>query len=312
MDVVREILEFLQKKVLAKDSGISADIKQIGKCSHNKRIAFVDGGNAEIMKAPNFSLQFVRVCAVLFQGNARSKIVKNEFYVLAHASGCGDLRYKAEVFPANDALAKALEFDALDCTIRNGTEKADISRIGSIARRFAELRLAEQVLADADVIVLDGSLKCLVTNEKMLMQSLCNAGAAKGAIICALSKTSDALTSNGSSIVGQIGSMLKSEGYVEQDDVFFAKLNRKSKYVFSFEIYAGQNVSGVLGMLSQNACDASFPGYPYGLILADKFARVSTDEKSYLLMLFQARAGKQWAVIENHINATNAHGMLDR
>ena len=37
----------------------------------NKTVAFIDGGEAEIISAGNFSLSFIRVAAVVFKGNKK-------------------------------------------------------------------------------------------------------------------------------------------------------------------------------------------------------------------------------------------------
>ena len=46
------------------------------------KIAFIDGGNAEILKAANFSLQFIRVYYTIYSGNKRIENKKYEFYLL--------------------------------------------------------------------------------------------------------------------------------------------------------------------------------------------------------------------------------------
>ncbi len=60
-----------------------------------------------------------------------------------------------------------------------------------------------------------------------------------------------------------------------------------------------------------NAKDPVFPGYPYGLLVADKFARVSNNEKEYIQTIIKSNAGKNWAKIKKYMNSFDAHSILD-
>ena len=68
----------------------------------------------------------------------------------------------------------------------------------------------------------------------------------------------------------------------------------------------------VLGILADCANDVVFPGYPYGLLMVDKIARVSNQEKEFLLNLFKARAGKSWRRFKMAVSALNSHDKLDK
>lgn len=295
------------------------------KDSDNK-VVFIDGGNAEILKAVNFSLQTIRVAYVVFQNNKKIKAEKKEFFVLIHAFMEEDkLKYKTEVF--GDKIIDGLVFDSMDKTIRNGEQRADISKIGGICRRFAELCFAKKLideLSDGDIIVLDGSLHCCVTNEKEYMQKLYDKAAEKKVIISALAKTSRIFSDQGGCFITELNKLGK-EGVwyyypvVESDDsnyqarISFVKLNKKSNYVFNFEQYKGQEdkVKEIVGILSKNSNDVVFPGYPYGLIMADKLARISNKERDYLITMFKIKAGKKWNEIKKHLNVLDSHDILD-
>lgn len=335
----------------------------------SKKIAFIDGGNTELLSAANFSLQFVRVFGCIFQDNKRVFSKKHEFYVLARCinrlsdEGKSELAYSAEIFPVNaeqlvngEQLVDAeqlidssdLVFAANDETIRDGIHNANISTIGEIARKFGELALAKQIvdeLTEDDLIVLDGTLQAAVTNHKKYLEQLYDAASAKNVIVSALAKTSRLFTNNGNSIVGLLNEIsltndicktaawyyypsVEIENEAHKAELFFAKLNKNSEYVFRFEVFkeslsskdnlTGNNnyFSGILNniftALANNSRDLVFPGYPYGMIFADRLARVSNNEKEYLTTMFQAKAGKSWSVIKKYINAVNAHDVLDR
>ena len=58
---------------------------EIDKNDSSNKIVFIDGGDAELLKAVNFSLQTIRVAGVVFQNNKKIKAEKKEFFVLIHA-----------------------------------------------------------------------------------------------------------------------------------------------------------------------------------------------------------------------------------
>ena len=64
-------------------------------------------------------------------------------------------------------------------------------------------------------------------------------------------------------------------------------------------------------MLSANCKDPVFIGYPYGLIEADKNARISNQEKDMLLTLFSTKFGKDWERIKESLSNIDAHEILD-
>jgi hypothetical protein len=290
------------------------------------KVVFIDGGNAEILKAVNFSLQTIRVGGVIFENNKKIKSEKKEFYVLIHAfTEENKLKYKTEIF--GDNIIDGFVIDAMDRTIMNGQQRADIAKIGGVCRRFAELCFAKKMvdeLSHGDIIVLDGSLRCCVTNENEYMQKLYDKAAAKGVVVSALAKTSRIFSDQGGCFVSELN-RFEVEGawyyypVIELNDpnyqarISFVKLNKKSSYIFNFEQYNGQEdkIKEVVCLLGKNSNDAVFPGYPYGLILADKLARISNKERDYLLTMFQIKSGREWSKIKEHLNALDAHAILD-
>ena len=94
-----------------------------------------------------------------------------------------------------------------------------------------------------------------------------------------------------------------------QADISFIKLNEKSKYIFRFEVYKKQvhDATKMLNLLEENSKDPAFIGYPYGLIEADRFARVSNQERDYLRIILQTKLKDKW----DSLNILNAHDILD-
>src|SRR5208337_244837 len=102
--------------------------------------------------------------------------------------------------------------------------------------------------------------------------------------------------------------------------IYVVKLHESANYVFRYEIYGEQarqmsveDFCSVTSALANNSKDLSFPGYPYGLIDADSFARVSRDEIDMYRVPLMAEISKlgKWKKISRHICSGDAHTVLD-
>ncbi len=263
-----------------------------------KKIAFVDGGQAEVLRAGNFCLSFIRVAAVIFE-NGRKEVRKKEFYVFTNAQWRGgDLVYVSKVF-GDDTLIdeRDLVISSNDSSIKQGSERAPITKVAGIARRFAELALAASL--DVDYVLLDGMLEKTYNNEEKYLERL------RGNV-CALAKSSSLFTTSGNSPVVLLNS-LGMDGcwrYEVNEKTSFVKLHEKAKHVFRFE-----GSKGLLPFLIENSCDALFLGYPYGLVVADQMARVSNHEKTSLQMKFLL--DQKNIEIAEYLQTMNAHNILD-
>ena len=91
------------------------------------------------------------------------------------------------------------------------------------------------------------------------------------------------------------------------------KLNKNSRYIFKLEIFNKNKyeINEIMSILKNNSKDPVFLGYPYGLIEADQFARISNKEKDYLKTIFLAKLGKDNDKIAQYLNTLNAHNVLD-
>lgn len=352
--------------------------------NQNQQLCFVDGGNNELLGAPNFSLQLIRVAGVVVKNNKTIKIVKKEYFLLAKTlreesinndNKKNNIYFTVELFPYSKGSSsvlpnkKELLFDSYDQTIITGTHRAEISRIAEVARKFSELLLAKEMmffLDKNDIIVLDNQLKIKFTNEEKYFNELFKAGEEKNILITGLCKTTRMLTNSGNSAVAVLHTLasindknnninnnnnsnndnssnnnnnlnnnnssnnnnnlldngwyyypsVKINASDHKAELFFVKLNKHSKYLFKFEVYNKQcndhnKIKQIIHLLAENSRDYSFPGYPYGLIQADKEARVSEQEKEYFKMKLVVQAGKNSNDLERSVNAINAHDVLD-
>jgi hypothetical protein len=297
------------------------EIKETKKSS---KLCFIDGGNTELLQSANNSLQLIRIYYAIYNGNKRIKSKKFEFLALISSEHENNkIFYKTKLFDNIINIdEKDLIFDPFDNTIKTGIHQTRISKIGSIVRRFSELKIAETILSELekdDVIILDGFLQSSVTNEDKYFQNLYKKAEEKGIIISGLSKTTTLLTTNGSSVLSTLNKIApKTSWYYHpvaeisnkdhKAEIFFIKLHEKSKYIFRFELYKNQeyDIDSILNLLTKNSKDPVFLGYPYGLIEADKFARVSNQERAYIQTILKTKI-KEW----DKINNLDAHDILD-
>ena len=287
----------------------------------NKKICFVDGGNSEIIRASNFSLQFIRVYYNIFKDNKKLKGKRFEFFVLVNAvNKDGKIVYESEFF-GNDLKIDKFIFDSFDKSLKTGEHRVNISRIGEIARRFLEIEvcnIAFNEIDSGDFLVMDRDLEVNITNEEMFFDKLYKEALKKNVIVSGLSKTTNLLTKKGNSVNALLNSLKEGSWYykVELDDfdMYFVKLHEKSKYCFRFDVSKKVNyeINEILSLLTENSKDPVFLGYPYGLIDADKFARVSNNERDYLRTMFIAKFGKRWKEIEKYETSLDAHDVLNR
>lgn len=290
-------------------------------------IAFLDGGQAEIINGGNFCLSFIRVAAQLFQEKEmlgkekesantektelmkkeliKKGLIKNEFYLFTKAVWRNnDLWYESSIFPLQEGKIideNDLTISSYDSSLKVGKERAPITRVAAMARRFSELALAQRISADysAHYVILDGTLEATFTGEEKHLQLLPPTTAA-------LAKTSTLFTISGNNPVVLLNRLAPSGcwRYFVENQAYFVRLHPQAKHVFRFE----GNID-ILPFLVEQSQDAVFLGYPYGLILTDKLARVSNEERNALRMNFLLR--KENKGIRDYLQATNAHEILD-
>lgn len=361
-EMARKVIESLDKNIQEYDLGApffsdpnyrafpleSENFKPINPTTSDRKIAFVDGGNQEVLGAADFSVQINRVYFNVFKGQKRiqksSLPTRIEFFSTTHSSfRDGEIFYDTSVFPLREEfrelLPNHLSFNSSDRTVTIGTMRADISRVASIARRFAEWTYATHVvkreLEEGDVIVLDGTLQTAFTNEAIYSNKLYEIAKSRNIIVTGLSKTSGLFTNTGLSLLGAISKLAEDSkiphplwyfpiAEVTSTDhnafILVMKLNSKAEYIFRYEIYREQflklndnEINEILSQLAENSQDVSFPGYPYGLVDADCFARVATGEiEGYKALLLSeiSKRGK-WKKFARHIRTVDAHTILN-
>jgi hypothetical protein len=361
-EISRRIAEFMDSKIEEEDVGQpyfgSPDYEllpfpptgfvPIKDVQPNIRIAFVDGGNQEILGAPNFSVQINRIYFNILTG--RDRIIpeslpgKIEFYSATMSDFRNEVFYDTRIFPLRDEFAdlvpdeRHLSFSSSDRTVSFGNQRADIRLVATMARRFAEWEFSKHIVEDelegGDLIVHDGTLQTSHTNEQIYTSRAFEAAVEKGVVFAGLSKTSTLLTTTGLSLLGAVQKLAedynvkgpwclpiaKIVNVKHNAFIYVVKLHENAKHVFRYEICGEQakqmseeEFCNVTSALANNSKDISFPGYPYGLIDADSFARVSGNEiDAYRVPLMSeiSKLGK-WKKVSRHISSGDAHGVLD-
>ena len=313
--VVKPLDEFIDRKMemlpFALDNGFipikidEGNFHELGLFSNNAVLVGVDGGNAEILNAPSFSLNFIRVVGVFYNENKRIDILKKEFFCFVKAENKDDkISYSVEIFGDN-IFDKELNFSSEIKTLRGEKYRIEIESVGSMVRRYAELKLAESIVNNCQEntsIVVDGSISANSEEELSLIKNLAFSAISNKVKLGFLSKTCRLLTKNAyslNSVLNEAGPKsswfyypvfeINNKDYL--GEMYFVKLNSKANHVFRLEIGGKDkgNVEEYILSLALNSNDPIFYGYPYCLIEADKMARVSNNEKEYLRTIFLSK-----------------------
>lgn len=323
------------------------NFKSISEVDSKRKIVFIDGGNREILGAPDFSIQINRIYFNIFQNNEKMidtpHPFKIEFFSVTYSKTQNeDIFYHTRLYPLTKNTKielpdeKDLNFNSADRTMSFGGQIADISRVATMSRVLTEWNCAKFVaenIRELDMIVMDGNLRTWYTNEKKYANNLFEVANERDVIITGLSKTSRLMTTNSQSLLGSIERYAKSnlphqEWYIpiaqiSRDDhnatIFIVKLNRNSNHAFRFEIMHDQyvklkenEINEIFSQISKNSRDLTFPGYPYGLIDADHYARISEEEaKGYKVMFLSQIAKNSKADSFASIHAVDAHDILN-
>ena len=307
--------------------------------SHTR--AYLDGGNLPLIQTPSFAVQFERVYVSAFKGQERTNLgipSKLEFFVVVTSNDSG--KYETEFISLNEDQNKFLPdkkdlvFDSYDETMSTGGQQIEIPRVGDVARSFAEWNYAKYVceqLSDGDLFVRDGTLHAPYTNQTKYTEAAYETAKKNQVLFAGVSKTSHLYTTSGLPLVVAINRLAREnkaeapwyyENIVDsrdpshKADINFAKLNGQSDYTFRIELLKGQegHKENVMAMLAADSRDISFPGYPYGLVVADKNARVSYEELDSLKMMLFSEISKvsDFGDFKDFLAGSEAHEWLNR
>jgi hypothetical protein len=268
--------------------------------SNQGSIFCIDGGEAMLYESPVLCIAFIRVCGLVYKDNKRIVRTIKEFYIVMEQKN----KWSIKTFPAN-ALKNVHEI-ILDTSMEG-------PKVLSSVRRIAELEMAmnmgDQKKSQINCILLDGNLESTMPIEKKLIDELSHKN-----LLIALSKNSSIKTHNGISMTKALFDASQfihhSWHYPYSDIISFVKLHGNSKFIFRIDASINSKIPVALAILAGNSTDPIFLGYPYALIDADMYARISDEEKKMLQTKIMAKLGKDWNTISKNFN--NAHAILDK
>lgn len=263
-------------------------------------LTFIDGGNAEILKTPDYSLQFLRFAAVGFKNNKRVfQKIKEGHIVVSAQEQIVTQQYGFDISFPQLALDSPL--------LKTSETRTKLNTVANIFRSLYEIEFAKQMQG---IIILDRSLIPANYLEEKALQELYEANKN----IIGVNKTTALLCNTGESIISALEDFEKKGSWCyyplfsthEHALLAFVKLHALSKHVFRLEVHEKNDIKESASILASISHDGAFIGYPYGLIVADHLARVSNKEKETLQTVFFNQAGKEFST------ALNAHDILDR
>ncbi|MBI5391344.1 hypothetical protein HZB02_07705 [Candidatus Woesearchaeota archaeon] len=288
------------------------------------RIAFVDGGNQELLGGANFSLQLMRIAACVFQHDQCIERKMVEFLLYCHATKSKSLIYTAHpsILQGNFSLASC-EVDPFDPALRQGHFRMPISRMGDLFRRRAELQMAESMLSTlrkGDLLLLDGQLQENIAYDDTYPRLLTATAMQQNILLTALAKTDTLLTENGKSVSSLLQQMAPSGAWYyhpcaacqpTQPDTAFVKLHPKATHLFRLEFLHDQPLQQIALLLASHAHDPVFLGYPYGMIAADQLARITNHDAAFMKTKVLISLGKDAQHLGSALAAQDAHSVLD-
>jgi len=324
----------------------------ISKNAKDVTLCFIDGGSLKVATAPNFAVKLHRLYFNLYRNNQRQK-PKNlpqriHFYTICYAvSESKGIFYQVEFVPIKDEWLRFLpnpsdlRFYSFDRTLMSGLRRASASRAAEAVRAFTEWVFAshviEQELSSNDIITRDGALQTFVTDESNYANMAYQSAMNKGVIFTGLAKTTTIFTTTGYPLLAAIKELAETSPFSNTSwyyhpiakvnhpehraEMFAVRFDPRSDYVFRFEILRDQaekmtqtEMEAVIATLASNTGDASFYGYPYGLVDADRFARGSDEEKDGQEIQFEVAASQRalWKKLSGFIRTTDAHSRLNK
>lgn len=292
-----------------------------------KSMVFIDGGESYIFESPSFTLSLIRIYHSFYKDDARSSSGIDEFYAVCSgvsagaSSGAASEEVSISLHPVKRGVLPDAFFSIEKGFKSSADMKKDSNRPSSAIRRLAELSVgisSARSLSAGDAIIFDGDLSSQSPGEAGLISLLMSISAENALHVFGISKTSSMVTSRGLPVSFSLGEICPEGPWhyplvsKEQASCFigFVKLHPSSKHLLRLDSLSSPSLS-ILHALCKNSADPVFLGYPYGLIEADRFARVSDEECGCLKAMLFSRAGKDAALLRKLSSAVDAHDILD-
>ncbi len=289
-----------------------------------RKICCIDGGNNKIFESPTDSIHLIRAYFNLFKREKRvintepmtafliSKLDENKVIAkLRIISGEIPLHRKEFVFEERDL------------------EELTLDNAAHSVRKYLEWELIEYVvqeyLHENDILVRDGVLKTTVESEREYAERAYSEIKKGKVTLIGIAKTSSLRTTKNYPLIAAVQQLARDVGMRRwyyhpvaenshpdhKGELYIVKYHPSSNYAFRTEFYREVDVDHekVLSELAFQAKDPIFLGYPYGLVDADKRARVTDEEVEYLKNMAKNKMKNSF---RDKINSINAHDRLSQ
>lgn len=262
--------------------------------AHKKgKVAFIDGGNNEILVTPSLAIHMIRLYYSIFEDGKKVDYKKMDFLILAKVN-MDNKCYEVEIKSKEDVFEKHYKIEKKNLL----GEEIGISGIGGVIRRYGEWLVIEKLcksLKHGDLIVRDGALQTSFQKEHEYAKNAINITQKKGVNIIGVSKTCSLLTTTGFPLSAAVHifaekcniegawsyhPLIKEKGKGMYGLPAVVKYHPHSQYVLRTDVLKFSEDH--LSLLAGYSSDPSLLGYPYGLIDADINARITDREKVLL------------------------------
>lgn len=339
---ISSVIDGIRKKMETDDTGMpympefggvckeitKENLKRISARDYMCKIAFVDGGNAEVFLTPSISIHMIRVYCSIFENKKRKFRKKIECISATFSNYSDELIYEINLFPLSrlpDDFKLKNSWKIKSSEIQKMDIRYEISAIGVEVRKFLEWKMADYVsnyLDDDDIIVMDGSLYAPGPIESHYAEEFISKSKF---IIGGVSKTCSLITTSGVPVLVAVRELARRFGIDDSAWYYFplassnnrktgvAKFHRMSTHVFRMDII-GDEIEKFASAVANHSKDVAFIGYPYGLIDADRNARVTNAEQKVLSSLIVNSLSScmdDSEKISMHLSALDAHERLN-
>lgn len=302
---LRVVFEKIIEKIASIESG-STLIGPLGRVEINnlyykpligvrRNAVFCDGGNGAVFSSPNCRVEFVRLCAITYEGDERKEIVKKEGVLFLR-------RKNGKIIVEGEDFEFSIVIEENDDELRVGYEIVSIERVAGVCRFILECKF---LLQFDGLLVRDGPL---IARNKYEQEAL--APFLKRESVGVV-KAHSVVSENGLSaenVLERKGVWSYSIGSEGDIELFMARLSPNTKHLFRIDcVGESEAIIGYLSTLN----DPTFLGYPYPLVLADRLGRVGERELAGLKMRFMAESKEKWKSFENAMHGSDAHSVLD-
>ncbi len=300
---------------------------------YNAKVCYVDGGNALVFDSPTMSIHYLRGYASVYNAECKRHTPNVqqpvEYTVLVSMDTDKDgLKLGGSLFRGRGDL---------DLEPYYQHTRMDVEEFVSALRQRLELALAARMTEEldrGDVVVMDGSLRFpdpLACGE---MEELIESARKKGVVVAGVSKTSRLVTSTSMPLLIAVTIQhemnfgeLREPWYYHPvavpksercyGDIYVCHLHPSSGYTFRMDVVPTTlnhlDMKDLFRIISYHSQDLSFLGYPYGLIDADRHARISDDEGESMRFVAESMFHRLGAgrTSKMYSSSVDAHEKLD-